>query len=107
MHSSLAAAIENMLLASTAVGLGGSVWKTVPPFAGVKIKELLEIPQFYVLKALLPLGYPKEEVKAPPKRDIIVHENHYDLAKLKNEEEFDEILNKYCLIKRLNKIRAL
>lgn len=107
LHSSLSAAIENMLLASTVVGLGGSAWKTVPFSAAVKIKDLLGIPQLYILKALLPLGYPKESVTVPPKRDITVHENRYDMAKFKTEEEIAETIKEYCGIKHLNKIRAL
>lgn len=104
LHSSLAAAIQNMLLASTVVGLGGSVWKTVPFSAAVKIKDLLGVPQLYVVKALLPLGYPKGEVKASPKRDITVHENRYDRAKFKSEAEIGEIMKEYCFIEHLNKI---
>ena len=107
LHASLSAAIENMLLASTAVGLGGSIWKTVPPSAGVMIKELLGIPQFYVLKALLPLGYPKGDVEPPPKRDVVVHENGFDVRKMKSEEDLHEITNNFCTVKDLNKIRFL
>jgi nitroreductase len=107
LHSSLAAAIGNMLLASAVVGLGGSAWKTVPPSAAMRIKDLLGIPLFFVLKVLIPLGYPKGDVEPPPKRDIVVHENHYDLGKLKSEEEVREIIKKYSGVKDLNKLRAL
>lgn len=105
-HASLAAAIQNMLLASAVVGLGGSVWRTVPFSAAVKIKELLAIPQLYVLKALLPLGYPERDVTAPPKRDIIVHEDRYNMDKFKSEEEIGETMKEYCFIKHLNKMRS-
>lgn len=107
LHSSLAAAIENMILASTVLGLGGSVWKTVPFSAAVKIKDLLEIPQLFIIKALLPLGYPEGQVEAPPKRDILIHQNRYDTGKLITEEEVSEIIKKYSAVKQLNKIRAL
>lgn len=106
LHSSLSAAIENMLLASTVLGLGGSVWKTVTPYGAIKIKELLEIPQFYIVKALLPLGYPKGNVTAPMKRDIEVHENRYDISKLKTDDEVAEIIKKYSKIRELNKFRV-
>jgi hypothetical protein len=96
-----------MLLASTALGLGGSAWKTVPPSATPKIKDLLGIPPFFVLKVILPLGYPKEHVKPLPKRDVPVHENRYDLDKLKSAEEISEIMKKYTNVKLLNKLRAL
>ncbi len=102
LHASLSAAIENMLLASTTLGLGGSVWKTVSMTAGVLIKELLGIPQLFVLKAMLPLGYPSRDVKPPMKRDILVHENRYDSEKLKSDEEIDEVIKQYSRFKHLN-----
>lgn len=105
LHASLSAAIENMLLASTVLGLGGSLWKTVSPTAGVLIKELLNIPQFYILKAMLPLGYPTSKVKPPEKRDIIVHENLYDSGKRKTDEEINGIIKEYSRFKNLNKKR--
>jgi len=101
-HASLSAAIENMLLASVALGLGGSVWKTVSMTAGVLIKELLGIPQLFVLKAMLPLGYPSRDVKPPEKRDITVHENNYDSNKFKSDQEIDAIIRTYSRFKNLN-----
>jgi len=97
LHSSLAAAIQNMLLASTVVGLGGSVWEIVPLPAAAKIKDLLGVPHLFVVKALLPLGYPKGEVMASPTRDITVHENKYDKTKFKSEAEIGEMMEEYCL----------
>jgi len=107
LHASLSAAIENMLLAATALGLGGGAWKSVSPAGAIKIKEFLGIPQFYFLKALIPLGYPKKEVKAPAKRDIPVHENRFDMSKVKGEEDLKQIFKEYCAIKELYKIRHL
>lgn len=43
-------------------------------------------------------------MKTPPKRDIVVHENHYDMGKLKGEEEVSEIIEKYCGVKQLNRV---
>lgn len=103
LHASLAAAIENMLLASAALGLGGSVWKTVSPTAGVLIKELLVIPQLFILQAMLPLGYPTGDVKPPPKREVTVHENRYDPGKFKSDEEIDRIIREYSRFKNLNR----
>ena len=105
-HASLSAAIENMLLAATALGLGGSLWKTVSATAGVKIKDLLGIPQLYVLKVMLPLGYPTMPVKAPRKRDVVVHENRYDQTNLKSDEEVTAIIKEYSRFKGLNKKRV-
>ena len=105
LHASLSAAIENMMLASTALGLGGSVWRSIPFSAGVKIKDLLEIPQLYILKAIMPLGYPRKEVNVPLKRDPVVHKNRYDQTKFKNDEEIEKIIKKYSSIKELSRVR--
>jgi nitroreductase len=105
LHEGLAMAIENMMLASAALGLG-SVWKTVSPYGGVKIKELLGIPPFYVLEALMPLGYAKKIPAMPPKKDIDIHENRYDINKLKSKSEVEEILKKYCAVPGIRNIRA-
>jgi FMN reductase (NADPH) len=102
LHASLSAAIENMILASTTLGLGGIVWKTVSLTAGVLIKELLGIPQLFFLKAMLPLGYPSRDVKPPMKRDIMVHKDKYDSEKFKSDEEIDEIIREYSRFKTLN-----
>ena len=102
LHASLSAAIENMLLAATTLGLGGSVWKTVSVTAGVLIKELLGIPQLFVVKAMLPLGIPSKDVKPPRKREITVHENRYDLDRYKSDEEIDKIIREYSRFKHLN-----
>jgi nitroreductase len=105
-HASLSAAIQNMLLAATALGLGGSLWKTVSATAGVKIKDLLGIPQLYFLKVMLPLGYPTKPVKAPRKREVLVHENRYDQTNLKSDEEVAAIIKEYSRFKGLNKKRV-
>jgi len=51
----VAAAIQNMILMATALGLG-SLW--VSPLFTEDIKRLLGIPQTLKLVALVPLGYP-------------------------------------------------
>ena len=105
LHASLSAAIENMMLASTALGLGGSVWRSIPLSAGVKIKDLLKIPQLYILKAIMPLGYPRKEVSVPLKRDPVVHRNRYDQTKYKSEEQIQKIIKKHSFIKELPRVR--
>lgn len=60
-----AAAIQNMLLAAHAIGLGG-VW--VGAFDENKIRSLLEIPQNIRPQAILAFGYPAE---APPVKNQI------------------------------------
>ena len=107
LHSSLCLAVENMFLAIAALGLG-SVWKEVPPSAAVRIKALLKIPQVFVLKTILPVGFPaKGHREKRPKRKIPVHHNTYHVAKFKSNEDVDKIMRRYCRVKELGKIRAL
>ncbi len=56
--SSVAAAIQNMLLAATALGLEGYLWGTVGLLAGIRIKDLLNIPYVLKVRGIVPLGYP-------------------------------------------------
>ncbi|RMF56079.1 nitroreductase family protein [Candidatus Woesearchaeota archaeon] len=63
-----AAAIQNMLLAANALGLG-SCW--VGAFDEIKVARVLKIPDSVRPQAILPLGYPDERVPTP---------NRYQLA---------------------------
>ncbi len=54
---SASAAMENMLLAATALGLG-TCWMTGPLRDEKSLRELLEIPDDKELVAVTPLGYP-------------------------------------------------
>jgi 5,6-dimethylbenzimidazole synthase len=93
-HASLSAAVQNMHLAATSLGLGGSVWVTVSPLANMKIKELLHIPQVFTIKTIMPLGYPKSHPSPPAKREPILHEGSYDISKFKTEDEVQETIEK-------------
>lgn len=57
----VAAAIENMLLAANALGIG-SCW--VGAFDEDKIKEILKIPENISVHAIICLGYPAENPKS-------------------------------------------
>lgn len=65
----VSAAIENMLLAAHALGLG-ACW-LVAPVIDVrdekKVKELLKIPHEYTVDAIIALGYPDEQPKPRPR----------------------------------------
>lgn len=56
-----AAAVQNMLIAATALGLG-SVWTTVYPFAEMieKFRKYFELSPETIPFALIPFGYPTE-----------------------------------------------
>ena len=59
---SVAASIENMLLAATALGLG-SCWMTGPLIAKEALQKILKIEPPNELLALVPIGYPAESHK--------------------------------------------
>lgn len=63
---SLAAAIQNLLLAAWAVGLGGC-WYCAPLFCPETVKSVLSLPDYYISQALVTLGYPAENPPVPPR----------------------------------------
>jgi len=106
--SSLAAAIQNMQLAATALGLGGSVWGTVGPLAGTRIKDILNIPQVFKVRAVIPLGYPAVHPKPTYRREIneISHEKTYDMSKFRTDNDIQEFINTKTM-KGLHNFRLL
>jgi nitroreductase len=78
---STALAVENMLLAAEALGLGGIVM-TAPigtDNARKELRELCKIPEEIDLIALLAFGYKAEEPVAKPRRKLeeILHEERF------------------------------
>jgi nitroreductase len=65
-----AAAAENLLLAAHAMGLG-AVWVGIYPKEDrvAKLQQLLGLPAHVVPMALVPLGYPAEQVPSPDRYD--------------------------------------
>ncbi|MEM2875948.1 MAG: nitroreductase family protein [Candidatus Bathyarchaeia archaeon] len=63
---SLSAAIQNLLLASSAYGLG-ACWCCAPLFCRDEVKETLGIPEGAEPQALITVGYPAERVEPPPR----------------------------------------
>jgi F420 biosynthesis protein FbiB-like protein len=66
---SLAAALQNLLLAAHAEGLG-ACWFCAPAFCKETVREVLEIPDEVEPEALIAIGYPAEEPPAPPKKRL-------------------------------------
>ena len=64
-------AIQNLLLAAHAAGLGAS-GMTGPLVAAGSIREILRIPQVWHIAALVPIGYPAEQ-PAPTQRKRVEH----------------------------------
>jgi nitroreductase len=63
---SVAAAIENMLLAATSLGYG-SCWMTGPLVDRKRLEKLLGVIKPWQLLALIPIGYPKKASALTPK----------------------------------------
>ena len=67
LYQDTAAAIENLLLLATSLGLG-SCW--VGAFDEEELKEVLELPENIKPLAVIPIGYPAEDPKKPERRPI-------------------------------------
>lgn len=65
---SASAAMENMLLAATALGLG-SCWMTGPLEDEKYLRKALSIPDDREIVAISPIGYPAETPAPRPRRD--------------------------------------
>lgn len=65
LEQSVSAAIENLILAATALGYG-TCWATGPLLAADDMKKILNIPDDWIIFALIPVGKPLKEPR--PKR---------------------------------------
>src|SRR5208283_2301733 len=66
---SLAAALENMLLAAHAKGLG-ACWFCAPGFCKETVRKVLKIPDEVEPEALIAMGYPADEPLVPSKKPL-------------------------------------
>jgi F420 biosynthesis protein FbiB-like protein len=66
---SVAAAVQNLLLAAYAEGLG-TCWFCAPLFCQQTVKEILKLPKEFEPQALITAGYPAEKPKAPPRKPL-------------------------------------
>ena len=71
---SVSACVQNMMLSAADQGLG-SLWFTF--FAPQKVQTILNVPDNLEIAGVLPIGTPKEEAKAPPRKEPVVHRNRY------------------------------
>lgn len=72
---SVAAAIQNILLAIHAEGLGGC-WCCAPLFCQDVVREILGLPDEFLPQALITIGVPAEAPEAPqrhPIEDIVIY----------------------------------
>jgi len=75
---SVAAAIENMLLAAHGEGLG-SCWFCAPLFCPDIVRKTLKIPKHVDPQALITLGYPANKPNPPPRKPLedVVHQDYW------------------------------
>ncbi len=66
---SLASALENMLLAVHAKGLG-ACWFCAPGFCKETVRKILKIPSDVEPEALITMGYPAEKPPVSPKKPL-------------------------------------
>ncbi len=64
---SLGAALQNLFLTATSLGVGGC-WFAAPCFCKAVVREHLKIPDVVEPQALVVLGYPAETPSAPQKK---------------------------------------
>lgn len=66
---SIGAAIQNILLMAHSKGYG-SCWLCSPNIASPEIEKLLGVAENWQLKALVPIGKPARDYKAPVRKDL-------------------------------------
>ena len=79
-HGALQAAsacVQNMMLAAAEYGLG-TLWFTW--FDPHKMQAVLNIPDNLEIAAIVPVGKPKGEIKAPPRKELKTHQQRYAAA---------------------------
>ncbi|MEJ2729656.1 MAG: nitroreductase family protein [Deltaproteobacteria bacterium] len=79
-HGALQAAsacVQNMMLAAAEYGLG-TLWFTW--FDPQKMQVVLNIPENLEIAAIIPVGKPKGEIKAPPRKEAKTHQQRYTAA---------------------------
>jgi F420 biosynthesis protein FbiB-like protein len=66
---SVAAALQNILLAAHYHGLG-ACWICAPLFCQDVVRSVLQLPEEFEPQAMIILGYPDEEVHPPPRKSL-------------------------------------
>jgi F420 biosynthesis protein FbiB-like protein len=75
---SVAASVQNILLAFHAEGLG-ACWFCAPLFCPERVRKVLGVPENVEPQALIVAGFPAEKLGAPPRRPLtsVVYENYW------------------------------
>ena len=70
----VSACIQNMMLAATEYGLGTLFFTWFDP---EKMQPVLKVPDNLEIAAVIPIGKPKGEIKAPPRKEPKVHQQRF------------------------------
>ena len=94
LNVGMGTAIQNMMLAANALGLGLS-WGTVDTLDRNKLRELLGVPAHIRILEILQLGYPVARVLPRFRRDPhdFTHVDKFDTSKLRSEKEIKNLLS--------------
>ena len=74
--SSVFPAVQNLLLAATAVGLGSAL-TTLATLVKDGLRELLDLPETIIPQAVVPLGWPAKKL-GPPRREPLSTKLHHE-----------------------------
>jgi coenzyme F420-0:L-glutamate ligase/coenzyme F420-1:gamma-L-glutamate ligase len=74
---SLGAALQNLMLAAHARGLG-SYWISAPLFCPDVVRLALDLPPDFQPQTLIALGYPKKDLRLPPRPPLAVRDHIVD-----------------------------
>lgn len=70
----VSACVQNMMLAAAEYGLGTLFFTWFDP---EKMQTVLNIPDNLEIAAIIPIGKPKGEIKAPPRKEPKVHQQRF------------------------------
>jgi 5,6-dimethylbenzimidazole synthase len=87
-------------LAATALGLASQyVSDANSPYMETMLKVLLKIPEPLRIYHLVPIGYAKSQVAAPPRRELreMLHVESYDMERFRSDEEMAGFVKKNTL----------
>jgi 5,6-dimethylbenzimidazole synthase len=89
LWGSVSMAVQNMLLAAQALGLGSVVFTNFYPS---EVREILSVPEPLKVVCILPIGYPAE-TKVPPfrrGREEFLHRERFDPDKVRPDSLIEE-----------------
>jgi len=93
---SIAAAICNILLAATSLGLGTVWWTGVgESITEQQLKAALKIPQGLQTICCIPLGYPHDEPlppRIPRPLETMVHFDEFDVSKWRTDQDVERLV---------------